>query len=139
VNSAERVRKIRRTIERRLGSGVRFKMDEITPFRLEEIFASAQRPEVKTPPSHESLIQNPEVQQYLAETMRAYWEGWVDMKIPALGQRTPREAVRTADGREAVEALLVDFERDKAIQPEFDELNRRGVQRVRELLGLSKK
>ncbi len=71
--------------------------------------------------------------------MCSHWEGWVDMKIPALGLRTPREAMRTADGREAVEALLIDFERGKAIQPELDELNRRGVQRVRELLGLPKK
>jgi len=47
--------------------------------------------------------------------------------------------VRTADGREAVEALLIDFERGKAIQPELNELNQLGVQQVRELLGLSKK
>jgi hypothetical protein len=139
VNSAERAKKIRKTIERRLGTGVRFKIDEITPFRPQEALASAQARERQTPSSHESLMQNPEVQQYLAETMRSHWEGWVDMKIPALGHRTPREAMRTADGREAVEALLIDFERGKAIQPELDELNRRGVQRVRELLGLPKK
>jgi len=139
VNSTERAKKIRKTIERRIGTGVRFKMDEISPFRPQEALASAQARERQTPSSHESLMQNPEVQQYLAETMRSHWEGWVDMKIPALGKRTPREAVRTADGREAVEALLIDFERGKAIQPELNELNQLGVQQVRELLGLSKK
>jgi hypothetical protein len=138
VNSAERAKKIRKTIEKRLSVGVRFKMDEITPFRPQEAWKSAQELERPAPSSLDSLMQNPEVQQYLAETMRSHWEGWVDMKIPALGQRTPREAVRTADGREAVEALLIDFERGKAIQPELNELNRRGVQRVRELLGLPK-
>lgn len=92
-------------------------------------------PERPASSSHESLMQNPEVQQYLAETMRSHWEGWVDLKIPALGHRTPREAMRTTDGREA---LLIDFEREKAIQPELNELNRRGVQRVRELLGMQK-
>jgi hypothetical protein len=115
------------------------KMDEISPFRHQEAWTSAQELERQGQSSQESLIQNPEIQQYLAETMRSHWEGWVDMKIPALGQRTPREAVRTADGREAVEALLIDFERGKAIQPELNELNQRGVQRVRELLGLPKK
>lgn len=138
VNSAERAKKIRKTIEKRLGAGVRFKMDEITPFRPQEAWTSAQEPERRTP-SSESLMQNPEVQEYLAEAMRSHWEGWVDMKIPALGLRTPREAMQTADGREAVEALLLDFEREKAIQPELNELNRRGVKRVRELLGLPKK
>ena len=83
-------------------------------------------------------MQNPEVQRVLAESMRSHWEGWVNMKIPALGNRTPREAVRPADGREAVEALLQDFERERGIQPEMNEFNRRGVQRVRELLGFPK-
>lgn len=75
----------------------------------------------------------------MAESMRSHWEGWVDLKIPALRGRTTREAVRTPDGREAVEALLLDFERGRAVQPELDELNRRGIQRVRELLGLPEK
>jgi len=139
VNSAQRGKKIRKTIEKRLGAGVRFKMDEISPFRPQEAWKSAQDPNRRESSSNESLMQNLEVKQYLAESMRSHWEGWVDMKIPALGNRTPREAVRTADGREAVEALLQDFERERAIQPEMNELNRRGVQRVRELLGLAKK
>jgi hypothetical protein len=139
VNSAERAKKIRKTIEKHLGAGVRFKMDEISPFRPQEALASAQESARQTQSSHKSLMHNPEVRQYLAETMRSHWEDWVDMKIPALGQRTPREAMRTADGREAVAALLLGFEREKDIQPELDELNRRGVQRVRELLGLPKK
>ena len=111
VNSANRAKKIRKTIEKRLGAGVRFKLDEITPFRPQEVWEAAQDPDRLEPASHESLMQNPEVQRVLAETMRTHWEGWVDMEIPALGNRTPREAVRTADGREAVEALLLDFER----------------------------
>ncbi len=139
VNSAERAKKIREIIEKRLSAGVRLKMDEITPFRPQEAWTAAQEPERQAPSSQEALMQNPEIQKVLAETMRSHWEGWVDMKIPALGQRTPREAVRTADGREAVEALLIDFERGKAIQPELNELNQRGVQRVRELLGQPKK
>jgi hypothetical protein len=139
VNSVERTKKIKKIIEKRLGSGVRFKMDEIVPFRPQQALASAKEPEKKALSSLESLMQNPEIQQVLAETMQAHWEGWVDMKIPALRRRTPREAVRTADGREAVEALLIDFERGKAIQPELNELNQRGVQRVRELLDLPKK
>ncbi|MBI5582438.1 MAG: hypothetical protein HY892_01310 [Deltaproteobacteria bacterium] len=63
----------------------------------------------------------------------------MDLKIPALRGRTPREAVLTAEGREAVVALLYDVVRGKASQPELNELNRRRIQRVRELLGLPKK
>jgi len=35
---------------------------------------------------------------------------WVDEKIPALGGRTPREAVQTSEGREKVEEILRDWE-----------------------------
>ena len=122
-----------------MGAAVRFKLDEITPFRPKEVWEAVQDPERRESSSNESLMQDPEVQRILAESMRSHWEGWVNMKIPALINRTPLEAIRTPDGREAVEALLQDFERGRVVQPELNELNRRGVQRVRELLGLPKK
>jgi hypothetical protein len=118
VNSANRSKKFRKTIEKRLGAAVRFKLDEITPFRPKEVWEAAQEQERRESSSNESLMQDPKVQRILAESLRSHWEGWVDMKIPALGNRTPRKVVRTADGREAVEALLQDFEREKTIQKE---------------------
>jgi hypothetical protein len=35
---------------------------------------------------------------------------WLDEKLPALDGKTPREAVRTPEGREKVEELLKDWE-----------------------------
>lgn len=75
----------------------------------------------------------------IAEMMEAHWTGWVDEKLPALHGKTPRQAVRTADGREAVEALLVDIERRKDAHGPREALNREGVRQVRERLGLAKK
>ena len=49
--------------------------------------------------------------------LRAHWQNWVDQEIPALGYKTPKQAVRSADGREAVEALLQDAERTAAGDP----------------------
>jgi hypothetical protein len=52
----------------------------------------------------------------------AHAEAWVDTRIPALGGRTPKEAVADADGREIVAGLLLEWERrnkksgDAAIQ-----------------------
>jgi hypothetical protein len=40
----------------------------------------------------------------------------VDTAIPALGGKSPREAVRDADGREAVAALIAQIERGGARQ-----------------------
>jgi cellulase/cellobiase CelA1 len=47
----------------------------------------------------------------MEQMLHAHWQGWIDQKIPALGGQTPRKAVKTADGRESIEALLLDAER----------------------------
>ena len=43
------------------------------------------------------------------------------MKLPALKGKTPRQAVRTRDGREMVEALLLDLEGRRGRQAGLDE------------------
>jgi hypothetical protein len=52
----------------------------------------------------------PELQQALRELKARYYAAWLDERIPALGDKTPREAVRTARGRERVDALLKEIE-----------------------------
>ena len=82
-------------------------------------------------------MQHPEVQAQVAEILAQHWEGWVDQEIPALGGKSPRDAVKTADGREAVEALLNDADRGRGQDSFTAEVNRKGTQRVREILGLN--
>ena len=53
----------------------------------------------------------PEIQALKAELMRRHWDAWIDTKVPALGNRTPRQSAKTAKGRERLEALLSDFAR----------------------------
>jgi hypothetical protein len=49
----------------------------------------------------------------LANFYAEYYAKWVDEPVPALNGLTPREAVRSKAGREAVEALLREFENDE--------------------------
>ena len=51
------------------------------------------------------------------EMTRRYWESWLDTRVPALGNKTPREAARSAGGRERLEALLSGFEQHDADRP----------------------
>jgi hypothetical protein len=51
----------------------------------------------------------PEIEAALREHLENYEHEWCDMSIPALDGRTPRDAVRTAEGRAAVEDLLSDM------------------------------
>jgi hypothetical protein len=52
---------------------------------------------------------SPELQALEAELARKHWEAWLDTKVPALGDRTPRQAAKSASGRERLEALLASY------------------------------
>jgi hypothetical protein len=78
----------------------------------------------------------PEVRQRLiTEFMERHFAKWLDMELPALAGRTPREAVKTAAGRRKVSALLRDFQNNeehkrKEGEPYYD------ISRLRAELGL---
>jgi len=59
----------------------------------------------------EALLADPEARKHLQAMMQKQIENWVHEKIPALGGRTPMQAVRDPDGKEMVEALLLQWER----------------------------
>ncbi len=54
----------------------------------------------------------PEVQEQLKLMAKKHWEAWFDSPIPALNDKTPRQASKTKDGRERLEALLLHYERN---------------------------
>ncbi|MGQ0653211.1 MAG: antitoxin Xre/MbcA/ParS toxin-binding domain-containing protein [Betaproteobacteria bacterium] len=82
----------------------------------------------------ERLAELPEVQAKMSEMMDDFYARWVNEKIPALGGRTPLQAVRNPEGREAVEALIAQIERDgERMKPPLDPAI---VARLRERLGL---
>lgn len=137
VNSAERARHIKKEIKTRMGNEARFKVDVIEDMeaamsRLDEDSFDSK----KIQKEHDALMAKPEVRQKFEEMILKHWDEWMDMKIPALGNKTPRKAVKTSDGREAVEALLDDIERGKTADPILNELQKQGSQKVRKELGL---
>ncbi len=138
VNSAERAERIAGEIEARLGAAARHVGTEAKD--LEEMWApDADDPEADFPPLlDEELKDLPELRDRLVSAADTHWKGWINEKISALGGQTPRQAVRTADGRESVEALLLDarraMERD-GILALFDD---DPIERVRRRLGLDR-
>jgi len=68
-------------------------------------------------------------------TVQKQVESWVHQKIPALGGRTPIEAVRDPEGKQVVEALLLHWERhgEKDVSPNQ---SRPDINAVRRLLKL---
>jgi hypothetical protein len=137
VNSAARAAKLRALIEERLGSRARFRVAKIESAHALSERARAPKDEAELrqrAAESARLAELPEVKAALAEQLRAHYRDWLDQRIPALGGRTPREATADADGREALEALLLQIERDgERMRPALDP----GVVReLRETLGL---
>ncbi len=64
----------------------------------------------KTNENSNKLLELPEVQEHLKAMVQTHWEHWFDESIPALKNKTPREAVKTKEGKERLEALLLEYE-----------------------------
>ena len=136
VNSEARADALRQHIETALGAGVRYRACEIRSMEqmLAEARASPSANQNEIRAESERLAELPEVRAEVARMMAAHWERWIDLPIPMLDGRTPREAVKDRDGREIVESLVIQGERaGRSMKPPTDEAVFR---RVRERLGL---
>lgn len=109
VNSAKRAKKIRSLIEKHLGADVLFLRHTVES--VEAMLDPARRDAKHGAAGQEpdTFRDSPEAQAFIEEMNRRHWEGWLDGKVPALGNVTPREAARTSLGRERLEALLAEY------------------------------
>ncbi len=135
VNSQERADTIKRKITRRLGKRALFRnaLIKSSEKMLEEM---ANRPPDANGKSarqqSETLQALPEVQEHLQKMAEQHWQAWLDMPLPALKEQTPREAAKTALGRERLEALLLQFAQyNESPQPFSPD-----VEALRQLLGM---
>jgi len=139
VNSQRRADTIRTEVEGRLGADAVYRTTVLESIEkaLEE---GRTRPETSAQrrdrEANERLNALPEVQEQLQRMAAAHWERWLDEKIPALRNRTPRQASRTAEGRERLEALLQSFAEHGAAQANSP--FRADVPTLRKELGLSR-
>ena len=86
----------------------------------------------------DELMQLPEVREHMAKMLIDHWEGWIDRELPALGGKTPRQAVKTPDGKESVEALLLSASRYMNTDDEMATTSFAAIENVRRRLGLNK-
>lgn len=62
-------------------------------------------------------IPQEETDRIVREMLDRHYADWPDHPLPALGGQTPRQAVRTAEGRERVRVLIKSFEHHAARGP----------------------
>jgi len=135
VNSANRARRIREEVEKRLGlHATHLSTTSQTP---EEALAKRDKQgkaASRLLAAGEPTL-DPELQKEFAAHMQQEVEAWIHTKIPALGGRTPLQAVADPDGREIVESLLLGWERHFQ-GPEAPGSFRPDIDAVRRLLNL---
>ncbi len=108
VNSKRRADRLRREVAKRLGADVVFVGSRTEP--IEPLLQrAAQQARSDQSVEEQELEQDPDVQRVLGEMMARHWEAWLDERVPALANRTPRQAGKTTLGRERLEALFADF------------------------------
>jgi hypothetical protein len=105
INSARRRERIEKAIAKHLGQAATLVDTQITDLAK----ALAERRASGSSPADPPDVRTPELEALEAEMARRHWNAWIDTKIPALGNKTPRQAATTPLGRERLEALLVDY------------------------------
>lgn len=133
VNSTQRAGRIRKEIEKRLGSSVLYERGVVTS--PERMLKEGKRP--KPNPDRDrkqrDLMADPAVRSAVKRQFEAHYGTWADEKLPVLGGQTPRRVVKTADGRAKVEVLLDNAEEGALLS---DPTLRLDLDFVREQLGI---
>ncbi|MHB8840016.1 MAG: SEC-C metal-binding domain-containing protein, partial [Gemmatimonadaceae bacterium] len=134
VNSEAREARIRNIVAEALGDRARYRMSEVVSVEPEMARQATRGDQARASAEAVALAAMPEVKRAVDAMLRKHYESWVNERLPALGGRTPLEAVADADGREAVAALVAQIERDGGrMRPPLDPAI---VRKMRERLGL---
>jgi len=143
VNSTARAEAIRKIIEERLGDQVTYKTTSREPIDIpftemweeaesgsaddgrstrraraalgREIVGGGSDPRSSSPFLD---IDEPEVRALLKQLSQQHWDTWFDIPVFALNDTTPREAAKSAEGRNLLESLLLEYEARNAASPD---------------------
>lgn len=103
VHSRERAERLQAIVRDHLAGQARFRADQV------QTIEQALTENREAPPPQ--TAGDPETQELLADMLSAHYDAWIDTALPALNDRTPRDALREPGGAEQVEALLQQAER----------------------------
>lgn len=111
ISAVEMLDEIEAEITLRLGDLARLKSsDEVSFSEVLDEFEQFDDPDDPLMDSPASLIPILEDQTTFNQYSEDDWKKWMDDELAELGGISPREAVRTKEGREALEAMLAEFE-----------------------------
>jgi hypothetical protein len=118
LNSEERAKRFRKLADELLPAGCRHLSTVLES--VEAALEAHRRNRPAEALEEEDLNERPEVKALLAEHLTAHYQAWPKMKLPALDGKTPLQAMKSPEGREMVEALLLDMEQRSKAGPGLD-------------------
>jgi tetratricopeptide (TPR) repeat protein len=131
-NSRRRLKTGRQLLEKNAGAYLTHECD-----RFESVSEAKERLSREGPPKKTATGIPPEVERELLLRLKTeHYAKWPDESLPALGGKTPRQAVKSEVGRRAVEDLIRQFENSEGRrqdgEPSFD------FSPIRKALGLDR-
>ena len=115
TNSTRRADALRARVEAACGDLVRHRDREETDPRA--LAASG------TPPAPQPRVESPEAWAFLRDMKARHYADWVDAPLSALGGQTPRQAMRTSEGRTRVDVLLKGIENRESRLPQEERVD----------------
>ena len=108
TNSEKRTKKGKKLLSKHLGEAIHFQQTqtETTEQKLKTMPLSTVQEKEDF-----NLLESPEAQEQIKAIAKAHWNEWFDKSVSVLDNKTPRQAAKTADGQEKLEALLMLYER----------------------------
>ena len=136
VNSKERAKKFQTELKKRIPTGWKLKSTVIESIESQmKKIKITPKEMAKQEAEQQKMLENPEIRKQMEDSMKSHWDNWLVNSLPALGGLKPVEAVKTKDGREALDALLTQFERRADSNPMVGQ-TRKTFETIRTKLGL---
>lgn len=117
TNSVKRAEKGKKLLIKLLGNNIEFQKMLIESAQQKMKSLPKGKKEQNDEPD---LMDVPEIQELMKAMAKAHWENWFGESIPALDNKTPREAAQTKEGREQLAALLLQYEHMDNIKDKND-------------------
>jgi len=125
TTSIRRADRLRAQVEEACGELIRHRTREYSDPSALLKRGEAPRPREEQP----SLITPEEAGRVLREFKERHYAGWLDLPLPALVGMTPREAVRTKEGKDRLDVLLKNMENHECRLPEEERFSFSGMRK----------
>lgn len=112
TNSVKRAEKGKKLLAKLLGNSIEFQKTLIESLQhTMKSLSQTKKDQNSEDAGKLNPMDIPEIQEQIKAMAKAHWESWFDQSLPALANKTPREAAKTEEGCEQLDALLLQFER----------------------------